>query len=144
MMPEMDGYPGSRLPARRPSPATCFIPVIFLTALNDIQDEERGLEQGAADYITKPFLPTLVLARVRTQLEAKHARDWLRDKNAFLEAEVSRRVAENDLIQRVSIKALAHLAEIRDRRLATTFCAPRAMSVLWQCGLKITRASRRS
>lgn len=112
MMPEMDGY--QVLAHLRADPATCFIPVIFLTALNDIQDEERGLEQGAADYITKPFLPTLVLARVRTQLEAKRARDWLRDQNAFLETEVARRMAENDLIQRVCIRALAHLAETRD------------------------------
>ena len=112
MMPEMDGC--QVLAHLRADPATCFIPVIFLTALNDIQDEERGLEQGAADYITKPFLPTLVLARVRTQLEAKRARDWLRDQNAFLETEVARRMAENDLIQRVCIRALAHLAETRD------------------------------
>jgi putative two-component system response regulator len=51
---------------------------------------------------------------VRTQLEAKQARDWLHDQNDFLEAEVARRMQENDSIQAVSIRALAHLAEIRD------------------------------
>jgi putative two-component system response regulator len=51
---------------------------------------------------------------VRTQIEAKHTRDWLKDKNAILEAEVSRRMVENDLTQLVSIRALAHLAETRD------------------------------
>ena len=112
MMPEMDGY--QVLAALRADPATDFIPVIFLSALNDPQDEERGLELGAADYITKPFQPALVLARVRTQIEAKLARDWIRDQNAALEAEVARRMAENDLIQRVTIRALAHLAETRD------------------------------
>ncbi len=56
----------------------------------------------------------MLLARVRTQLEAKHTRDWLKDKNAILEAEVSRRMVENDLTQLVSIRALAHLAETRD------------------------------
>lgn len=112
MMPMMDGYEVlSRLLA---DPASRDIPVIFLTALGDAGDEERGLELGAADYITKPIQPTVVLARVRTQLEAKLARDWLRNQNAFLEAEVARRMAENDQTQIVSIRALAHLAEIRD------------------------------
>ena len=112
MMPGMDGY--AVLAQLREAPATCDIPVIFLTALADAGDEERGLQLGAADYITKPISPLVVLARVRTQLEAKQARDGLRSQNAFLEAEVARRMAENDLTQRVSIRALAHLAETRD------------------------------
>jgi putative two-component system response regulator len=112
MMPGMDGY--TVLDRLRKNPATVDIPVIFVTALTDLDDEERGLALGASDYIAKPIKPALVLARVRTQLEAKHTRDWLKDKNAILEAEVSKRMVENDLIQRVSIRALAHLAETRD------------------------------
>jgi putative two-component system response regulator len=112
MMPGMDGYEVLR--RLNEDPATADIPVIFLTALADIDDEERGLLLGAADYIAKPVKPVLVLARVRTQLEAKQARDWLKNQNAILEAEVARRMAENDLTQLVSIRALAHLAETRD------------------------------
>jgi putative two-component system response regulator len=112
MMPDLDGYEVMR--QLRVDPATRDIPVIFLTALDDARDEERGLELGAADYITKPIKPAVVLARVRTQLLAKQARDWLHDQNAVLEAEVARRMAENEQIQTVSIRALAHLAEIRD------------------------------
>jgi putative two-component system response regulator len=112
MMPEMDGE--EVLARLRKNPATFDIPVIFVTALTDVGDEERGLALGAADYIAKPIKPAVVLARVRTQLEAKHTRDWLKDKNAILEAEVSRRMVENDLTQLVSIRALAHLAETRD------------------------------
>lgn len=112
MMPMMDGY--EVLKRLRKDPATVDIPVIFVTALSELDDEERGLALGAADYIAKPIKPALVLARVRTQLEAKHTRDWLKDKNAILEAEVSRRMVENDLTQLVSIRALAHLAETRD------------------------------
>ncbi|MBI4756725.1 MAG: response regulator [Betaproteobacteria bacterium] len=112
MMPDMDGH--AVLTQLRKDPATRDIPVVFLTALSDARDEERGLELGAADYITKPIQPAVVLARVRTQLEAKQARDWLKDHNAFLEAEIARRMAENDLTQVVSIRALAHLAETRD------------------------------
>ena len=112
MMPGMDGH--TVLALLKSEPATRDIPVIFLTALGNVRDEEQGLTEGAADYITKPIHPALVLARVRTQLEAKRGRDVLKDQNAFLEAEVARRMAENDLIQLVSIRALAHLAETRD------------------------------
>ena len=112
MMPGLDGY--TVLDRLRSDPLTRDIPVIFLTALDDTRDEEHGLALGAADYIAKPIRPALVLARVRTQLEVKRARDTLRDDNAFLEAEVARRMAENDHIQAVSIRALAHLAETRD------------------------------
>ncbi len=112
MMPGMNGY--TVLERLRKNPVTVDIPVIFVTALTDVDDEERGLVLGAADYISKPIKPALVLARVRTQLEAKQTRDWLKDKNAILESEVSRRMVENDLTQLVSIRALAHLAETRD------------------------------
>jgi putative two-component system response regulator len=112
MMPGMDGY--EVLARLRDGPATKDIPVIFLTAMVEAEDEERGLGLGAADYITKPIKPAVVLARVRTQLEAKQARDWLRNQNAALETEVARRMRENDLTQRVSIRALACLAETRD------------------------------
>jgi putative two-component system response regulator len=112
MMPGMDGFEVfARL---RADPRTRDIPVIFVTAMDSAEAEIRGLELGAADYITKPITPIIVMARVRTQLELKQARDWLRDQNTFLEAEVARRMGENLLIQDVSIFALAHLAETRD------------------------------
>lgn len=66
------------------------------------------------DYITKPINPPIVLARVRSQLELKHARDRLAHQNEWLEAEVERRMQENLLIQDLSIRALATLAEVRD------------------------------
>ncbi|AHE97791.1 response regulator [Thioalkalivibrio paradoxus] len=112
MMPEMDGY--SVLACLRGDSATSDIPVLFLTALADPGEEERGLRAGASDYLTKPIKPAVVLARVRTQLEAKRARDGLLDQNAVLEAEVARRMRENDTTQLVAIRALAHLAETRD------------------------------
>ncbi|MCW0506729.1 response regulator [Aeromonas piscicola] len=112
MMPGMDGY--EVLKQLRITPETSRIPVVLLTALADPQSEEYGLSLGAADYITKPIKPAIVQARVRTQLEAKQARDGLQTQNTALEAEVARRMTENDLIQQVSIRALAHLAEIRD------------------------------
>jgi putative two-component system response regulator len=112
MMPYMDGY--TVITHLRENPVTREMPVIFLTALADIENEERGLRLGAADYVTKPIRAPILMARVRTQLEAKMARDWLKDQNAALETEVSRRMLENNLIQKASIQALAHLAETRD------------------------------
>ncbi|MFA7241965.1 MAG: two-component system response regulator [Sulfuricellaceae bacterium] len=112
MMPGMDGYQVfERLHA---DPATRDIPVIFVTAMDSTEAEMHGLEVGAADYITKPIAPPVVLARIRTQLELKQAHDWLRDQNAYLESEIAKRMAENELIQEVAIRALAHLAETRD------------------------------
>ncbi|WP_129674389.1 two-component system response regulator [Candidatus Chloroploca sp. Khr17] len=112
MMPEMDGY--AVLTRLRDHPATRSIPVIFVTAMDSVEDESHGLELGAVDYITKPIRPAIVLARVRTHLELKQARDWLANQNACLEAEVARRMRENQLIEDVSIRALAALAEVRD------------------------------
>ena len=112
MMPGMDGY--AAFAALRADPLTRDIPVIFVTALDGLQEEEKGLELGAVDYISKPLRPSIVLARVRIQLELKKSRDSLRDQNHVLESEIARRMGENLLIQEVSIRALARLAEIRD------------------------------
>jgi signal transduction histidine kinase len=97
MMPGMDGYEVmQRLQA---SPATRDIPVIFVTALDSAEAEIRGLKGGAVDYITKPLIAPITLARIRTQLELKQARDRLQDQNAWLEAEVARRQQEAQQIQ---------------------------------------------
>ncbi len=67
MMPEMDGYEVLR--RIRQHPPTAIIPVIFLTALSTVEDEQLGLDLGAVDYITKPISPPLLLARVHSHLE---------------------------------------------------------------------------
>lgn len=112
MMPGMDGY--AVLEHLRAEPRTAHVPVIFVTAMNGVENEERGLELGAVDYITKPINPAVVLARVRTHLELKHARDRLALENEWLEQEVARRMSENLLIQELSVRALACLSEARD------------------------------
>lgn len=96
MMPEMDGY--TVLTHLKENPATREIPVIFVSAMDSTEDEQYGLDLGAADYITKPLRPPIVLSRVRTQIELKRMQDILRNQNAILETEVARRVAENELI----------------------------------------------
>ena len=112
MMPEMSGHDVLR--ALKSRPLTRDIPVIFVTAMDAAEDEEYGLSLGAVDYVAKPVKPALLLARVRAHLEIKAARDRLSDQNAYLDAEVRRRMVENELVKDFSLHALATLAEKRD------------------------------
>ena len=112
MMPGQSGYDVCK--ELKSDPATRDIPVVFLTAMTSEEDEKRGLDLGAVDYITKPISPPIVLARVKTHLANKAAADFLRDQNVFLETEVARRTRELSAIQDVTILAMASLAETRD------------------------------
>jgi putative two-component system response regulator len=78
MMPEMDGYEVCR--HLKSDPQTTEIPVIFLTAKSEIEDELKGFGLGAVDFITKPISPPIVLARVRTHLRLKRVIDYLKSK----------------------------------------------------------------
>lgn len=78
VMPGMDGF--ELLRRLKADPATQRIPVIFVTAMDEIDDEERGLLLGAVDYITKPIRPAIVRARVRTHVELKTQRDLLEQR----------------------------------------------------------------
>jgi diguanylate cyclase (GGDEF)-like protein len=75
MMPDLDGYQVCAM--LKEDPRSRDIPVIFITARNDIEDEQKGLELGAVDYISKPFGPAVVQMRVRNQIELKRAREQL-------------------------------------------------------------------
>ncbi|MDP3903125.1 MAG: response regulator, partial [Methylococcaceae bacterium] len=112
IMPSMDGY--EVISQLKADPHTANIPVIFVTAMESSEDEEHGLALGAMDYITKPIKPAIVLARIKTHLDLKAASDWLHDRNKVLEAEIAQRMEDNLIIQDVTIRALAHLAETRD------------------------------
>lgn len=112
LMPHMDGY--ETLRRIKEDEATRDIPIIFLTALSDAEDEKHGLELGASDYVTKPISPAIMMARIKTQLENKAAADFLKNQNSFLDAEVQKRTEEISAIQEVTISALASLAETRD------------------------------
>ncbi|MCX5869897.1 MAG: two-component system response regulator [Deltaproteobacteria bacterium] len=105
MMPNMDGYEVCR--RLKANPLTRSIPVLFVTSLNDIEDEQRGLEMGAVDYIIKPFRPELIKARVRNQIDLKQYRD-------HLEQLVGERTRELSLTQDATIFTVANLAETRD------------------------------
>ena len=112
MMPGMDGYEVcTRLKADE---RTREIPVIFLTAKSQVEDERKGFELGAVDYITKPISAPILLARVATHLRLKEANDFLRDQNEILEGKVRERTRELNAVQDVTIAAMGSLAETRD------------------------------
>jgi signal transduction histidine kinase len=91
MMPSMDGY--AVLANLQEHPAARDIPVIFVTGLDSVEDEERGLALGAVDYIAKPYQPSVIKARLRIHLELNDARNRLANQNVILEAEVAKRTA---------------------------------------------------
>jgi putative two-component system response regulator len=126
MMPEIDGYEVCR--RLKSSESTRTIPVLFLTGLDRPEDEERGLELGAEDFIHKPISPPVVRARVRTHLALSRATRALERRNADLELLVAERTAEiseqarrlvsskQEVIaaQAATITAFCALAEARD------------------------------
>ncbi len=80
MMPEMDGYEVCR--QLKAAPETWEIPVIFITALDELEEKLKAFAAGGVDYITKPFQEPEVLARIETHLALVHAKESLRKKEA--------------------------------------------------------------
>ena len=115
-MPGMDGYEVcTRLKA---DPLTRDIPVIFLTARTEAEDETRGFETGAVDYIHKPFSPPVVLARVQTQLNLRDAREQLAREKALVD-----RLLDNTLPASAvtELKATGRVAPRRFEGVAVVF-----------------------
>ena len=105
MMPGMDGYEVCR--RLKADERTRNIPIIFVTAMGEAEDEAKGLSLGALDYITKPFKPSLVKSRVQNHLLLKRHQD-------HLEELVRQRTRELELTQEATIESMAALAEYRD------------------------------
>ena len=108
MMPEMDGYAVCAEIRRKPE--TRNLPAIFLTARTEVDDVVRGLELGANDYLTKPFRPSELLARVRTQLTLRQQQRELERRKADLESMlhiICHDVANKFAVLRLSLDLLA-------------------------------------
>lgn len=82
LMPGMDGYTVCK--QLKASPITRDIPVIFVTAMHDEEDEKTGLDMGAIDYIAKPFRPAIVQARLRNHIALEQARQKLAEAHFML------------------------------------------------------------
>jgi len=99
LMPDMDGY--EFCAKIKEDQRTKHIPVIFITAVSEIMDENRGFALGAVDYITKPFHPPMVKARVKLHLNLKRKQELL-EKYAFIDAltEIPNRRRFNEVIEK--------------------------------------------
>src|SRR3954468_4296279 len=105
MMPEMDGFEVcAKLKA---NPDLAAIPVIFVTTLADAGSEGRGLELGAVDYLTKPYVPSLVLSRVKSHIALHH-------RNRSLEEAVRERTRELTETRLEIIRRLGRAGDYRD------------------------------
>ncbi len=112
MMPEMSGY--EVCDRIKSNPARAGIPIIFLSAMSDIESKTYGFQHGGVDYITKPFDILEVKARIKTHLSLQLAKMELSLQNQLLEEKVKERTQELYMTQEVTIEAMAYLGEYRD------------------------------
>jgi putative two-component system response regulator len=111
-LPGMDGHDICR--RLKASAQTADIPVIFLAENSQPQEEETGLQLGAADYLSRPVSPPLALARIATHLQLRQARRMLAEQHSRLDHVAAERVAQLSRMQDATILAMASLAETRD------------------------------
>ncbi|MCL2129567.1 MAG: response regulator [Treponema sp.] len=111
-MPGMDGY--EVIKKIKDNPETAAIPVIFLTAKSDAENELLGLSLGAVDYISKPFSPLPLLKRVELHLLLQSQKNELKDFNSRLFAMVKERTNDLFLLQNAIISWTAEMVEFRD------------------------------
>ena len=104
MMPNMDGCEVCR--RLKADPATADIPVIFITAKAMVEDEQKGLELGAVDYITKPISAPIVLARVKTQLALKQSLVKLQEAYAIIHSQNRRMKTELDIGREIQMNMI--------------------------------------
>lgn len=99
MMPGLNGYEVcQRIKAR---PESQDIPIIFVSAMGEIEDETRGLDLGGVDYVTKPISPAIVKARIRTHLAVSRQARELAELNHTLERRVAQGVQELERMGRL-------------------------------------------
>lgn len=108
MMPELNGYELCSI--FKANDKTRSIPIIFLTALNDSMHEEKGLKLGAVDYITKPFNPSITLARVKTHLALYSQRKLLHDLVKERTEELNRAKEKAELSNQAKSVFLANMS----------------------------------
>jgi signal transduction histidine kinase/CheY-like chemotaxis protein len=100
VMPGMDGYEVCR--RLKANATTSDIPVIFLTSITEVQSEAKGFQEGAVDYIHKPFDPTIVRARINTQLALRDAVNELRQRTDDLTKALEQQTAIAELLKVIS------------------------------------------
>jgi two-component system sensor histidine kinase/response regulator len=114
MMPGIDGYEVCR--QLKLKKETALIPIIFLSANNEVEDKVQGFGLGGVDYITKPYQPAEVLARVQNQLRLSDLQKILRKKNQQLQQEIHDRVLAEEQLKLLNQK-LEKIVESRTAQL---------------------------
>ncbi|BBP45223.1 two-component system response regulator [Thiosulfatimonas sediminis] len=112
MMPVMDGFETCR--RIRETHDKQDLPILFITAKNQPEDEEFALKIGGNDFITKPIKPGVLQARIDTQLKLKYAQEKIIRRAETLEQEVNQRLSEINHLQDSTIYVMTSLAEFRD------------------------------
>jgi len=111
-MPKMDGYEVCR--NIKADKKTESIPIIFISANDDIESKIKAFDEGGIDYITKPFQENEILARISTHLKFKSMSDKIKVYNNQLEKLVQSKTKEIEELQYTVIHALTKMAEYRD------------------------------
>ena len=111
-MPDLDGFAVCHL--LKADQALKDVPVLFLSALHQVQDKVRAFDEGGLDYITKPFQLPELGARIRTHLKLRRLQRELEAANRDLHARIQEQGKEHSEVQLAMIQALAKLAEFRD------------------------------
>ena len=112
MMPVMDGF--EVLKILKDDKLTSEIPVIFLTAMDQLQNKTKGFQAGVVDYIVKPFEIEEVKVRVKTHIDLKKSKEFIKNQNLILEREIKERTKDLLITREVTIDCMASLAESRD------------------------------
>lgn len=107
-MPEMNGYELCR--TLKQDKETQHIPIVFISAFDDPKDIVEGFRLGGEDYITKPFIPEVVQARVGVQLRLYEAQNELMEMNRHLQISVSQQLKQMELEKKNVLHALANIA----------------------------------
>jgi len=126
-MPEMDGYEVCR--RLKEDEKLKDIPVIFLSSLDEMRDKVKAFSVGGVDYITKPYRFEEVQARVETHLTLKDAREYLKDKNRFLEYTFSRFVSPQ-VVETMKQRPISDLLKMERRELTVLFADLRGFTAM--------------
>ncbi len=135
VMPDMDGYEVLRRLGS--DPRTADIPVIFLTALGGVEEEHRGLDLGATDYVTKPISPQVLLARLKLHLErsayARRLKDLAQQLSRYLAPQVYQSLFEGSRqaeIRTQRKKLTVFFSDIKDFTASTAKWQPEEVTLL--------------
>jgi putative two-component system response regulator len=137
LMPGMDGYEVCRQLKR--GRRTADIPVIFVTSMNEIEDETYGLQIGASDYLRKPVNPDTCRVRVGNQLRLIKNRELLKNRTMLMEKLVLERSLDLLQTQDVTIQCIASLAETRDNETGNHILRTRSYMELLSSSMAQTK-----